>query len=142
MEDTLTFEKAIIEVNEIFKYLDANILNKIPTKLIEEFKKIKNDTYSFQYNTSKTLIEQNISEETKDLLSAIYLRYCADNKTTKELIEICRENDLLAEKKYNVDNLFKKEQKKENENLPAEVNLKKSFFTKIINKIKSFFKRK
>lgn len=142
MENTLTFEKAIIEINEIFRYLDANILNKIPAKLIEEFRKVKNEEYKFEYDTSKPLIEQNISEETKDLLSAIYLRYCADNKTTKELIEICRENDLRAERKYSVDNLFKKEQNEENVNLPVVVKPKKSFFAKIVDKIKSLFKSK
>ena len=141
------------EVDEIFNYLSLELLEKIPKKLRDATKKYKNEDYVFKYDVTKSLEQQNIHEQTKNFISAMYLTYICSDEKKENLISICKNNDLEKEKtvrdKYNPDNIFKLkkesiekiEEVKEIENNTLLVEYKESIISKLFNKIKSFFKK-
>ena len=151
MENTvINSTNVFVEITEIFKYIEKDILEKIPQKVRDEIKNNCNPNYRFEYDPRKSLNEQNIKEETKDLLSALYLMYCCDETTKNEILKICKENEdsynrELAEK-YSYEKLFKNRKKathiiEDDTITDLVVHKEENIFTKIINKIKSIFKR-
>ena len=139
-------DRLIVETQEIFKYLDRNIYNKIPEKIrsiINEYK----GKYEFTYDIDKELNEQNISQPTKDLIVGLYYRYAASEESKKIILNniekyenetIKKENEL--NEKYSADKLFKN--KNESVQEVQSLTIKKdSIFKKIINKILFFFKK-
>lgn len=144
------------QVYEILQYLPKEHFEKIPKKMLDEITKNKNMTYKYEYDIDKGLDDTEILEETKDLMSAIYVSYLCDEKRKAEIIEICKENDKRIqeelEKKYSVDNLFKKveketktEENKIENNTTTETTTdlieqqEDKWYTKIFNKVKEFF---
>lgn len=135
------------ELTEIFKYLEKNILEKIPKDLRISIYTNKNPNYNFIYDKTKTLDEQNINEKTKDLLSVLYLTYCCDNNTRDKIMEICKQNEFTYEQqlkeKYSTANIFKNNPqndiKHHNEMMALIEKKQDSFLTKLIRKIKNFF---
>ena len=138
------------QVYEILQYLPKEYFEKIPKKMIDEITKNKNATYQYEYDKDKGLDDSEILEETKDLMSAIYVSYLCDEDRKAEIIEICKQNDKKIqeelEKKYSVDNIFKKPEKEivKEENTVEEqttdlvVAQEEKWYSKIINKVKEF----
>ena len=139
------------ELSEIFKYLDKDILKKIPQKLIDEINKNKNTEYQFVFEEDKSIEQQSIAEETKDLLSALYIMYCCDEDNKEEILRTCKENEEKYYKqqaeKYSYENLFKNKEKSiTNENVIDEQECvemveykEQKWFQRILSKIKSIF---
>ena len=128
----------------VLKYLDVNFVSKIPDDFINELKKLaKKSTLTVKIDKDKKLKEQDISEETKDLISLIYYTYIATNEEKEEIEKIWNQNEELYQniirEKYNTDNIFKKnvikDSKQETLNLPSIVQ-KENFIKKIINVLK------
>ena len=149
MEDN--YSKAYKEVVEILKYVPEESVNKIPKEMLKMFNANMDNSYEFKVDTSKDFDEQNILEETKAIFANIFRDYWA-TPYQKERIEAKekQDRDRLEEEKrqnYNPDDIFKKkqvnlEEKEEvvenySENLPIEV--KESFYKKIINFFKNLF---
>lgn len=155
MEKTaINTDRLFVETQEIFKYLDKKIYDKIPEKI----KKIINEyegNYKFKYDISKELNEQDILQETKDLVVGIYYKYVADEESKKKIInnileyeEIQLQREKELREKYSVDNIFKgsdiEERNRNNLNdneSQLQIVKKDSLFKIIINKIFSFFKK-
>jgi hypothetical protein len=107
-------------------------------------------SYEFKYDETKTLEEQNISEDAKTILAIIYFRYFAKENEKSELISIMQENDLKDENekniKYNSNNIFEKDTNNSESNINyfeeevSLVNLPEKWYQKIFRKIKEFFK--
>lgn len=152
------YSNVLTETSEILNYFDKSILEKIPQKLIDKIQESKNNEYHFQYDKSKTLVEQKIMQETKDLISAIYLMYCCDGEQRQQLLDICKENERKSmeylNQNYDASELFKnrKENIKENavekiESTENDVNNKiaiieeEKWYNKLYARIKSFFNR-
>lgn len=146
MEDNYT--KAYKEVIEILKYVPEESVNKIPQDIINMFKINMDQNYEFKVDINKGFEDQNLLEETKAIFANIFRDYWA-TPYQKERIEAKEKQDrekYEEEKRqmYNPDDIFKKRQmhteKVENysENLPIEV--KESFYKKIVNFFKSLFR--
>jgi len=149
MEDN--YPKAYKEIIEILKYVPEESVNKIPKEMRDMFEAKQLKTYTFQIDTEKTFEEQEILEETKAILANIFRDYWATDYQKARIIE--KENQDREEwerqkrEKYNPKDIFNniiinqnvQEQLSEeyNKNLPMEV--KESFYKKIINFIKSLF---
>ena len=111
MEDN--FPKAYKEVIEILKHFPKRDINKIPQKLIDLLKRKIDNTYEFHVDMNKSLEEQDLLEETKDILANLYRDYFADEeekanikeKEKKEIEEIEEEK----RRKYPVD-IFKEKE--------------------------------
>lgn len=141
------YAKAYKEVIEILKYMPKDSVNKIPTDLLDTFKKNMDKNYEFKVDISKNLEEQNILEETRAIFANIYRDYWAtpyekDIIQRKEKFDR-QKNEGNKKSKYNYDDLFKKRNNESciveiNDNLPIIV--KKGLCDKILNFIKRILK--
>lgn len=108
---TKEFAEASAEINEIFKYLPKEEVEKIPSKLREFFKEVSSKDYVTNINPNIPLDKQQIKEKTKDIIALIYRNYWCSEEERKELDQKLIENDKKFEEelreKYNPDNIFK-----------------------------------
>ena len=112
MENSTIYPEVATELIEIFKFIEEPILEKIPEKLKEELGKIASKDYKFKIDKTKKLNEQKIRPETKQLLSAIFIKYCCRQEDGEEILIACKDNDMKIEQekreKYNPDKIFEK----------------------------------
>lgn len=104
----------------------------------------KKSKLEVKIDANKKLINQNISEETKDIISLIYYNYFADDKEKNEIAKIWKENDEKFQEEsneiYNIEKVFKSRNKNYiKSELPTVV--KKNWIEKIIEKVKRFFNK-
>ena len=145
---------AFAEIDLILNLLDIKYSSKIPAELRYTFNTQKELNYQKDIDVKRPLTEQNLTKETVSILALLNYQYwCETEEEKNELIKQLIENDRKAEKeyrdKYNPANMFKQEKerlekiveetKAEQQALATKKN--KSFFSKIIDKIKSIFKK-
>lgn len=130
---------AYVEVLGILDLLDEEQKNRIPKKLKEFFENNKNQDYQVNIDSNIPLEEQNLLQETVDILAMLKLNYWCTNEKEKEgLFNLLNENEKKYQeelrKKYNPNNLFKDKESKRviytNEELSI-VKYKESIFTRI-----------
>ncbi len=123
MGNTTIYPDVATELIEIFKFVDEPVLEKIPEKLKEELERISNKEHEFKIDKTKSLSEQKMLPQTKELLSGIFIKYCCREEDGNEILVACKENDVRAEEekreKYNPDRIF--ETRKENKDEVVEV---------------------
>ena len=146
------YNKRLVEVDEILNYLSEEDLMKIPEDVRQLIKENKDKEYTWQYDETKPLKDQNVSRDTIAFLSYLNMEYLLNEKQKqymKQLHEL-NEKKLEEEKaeKYKADDLFKRNKMRQEERVETEqvqeqalVEYKESLFTKIVNKIKDFFYR-
>ncbi len=142
-----------VEINSIFNNMSIDVLNKIPLKIRKFFKNNASNTYSFEYDTTKSLNEQNIKDKTRGIIAILYRDYICDDIEKKEYNDIYTKflNKKEQEKRalYNPKYIFKKakdeicENNYDNENTTylEVINNEPNFIKKIFNKILNFFKK-
>lgn len=143
------------ETLEVLKYFDSAFISKIPESFLRAMKDLASKAIvDVKIDTTKSLSEQNISEDCKDMIALIYYNYVATKPERLEMTEIWQNNEKVYQKalyeKYNPDNVFENtiEERLENgninnkqtENLPAVVE-EKNVIQKIISFIKNIFKK-
>lgn len=145
---TLEYKKSLKELNTILNYMNIEYLNKIPTKFINFINNNMDIDYIPNIDKNIPINKQNLSEDTKVLLSLIYRNYWCDSEIKEKLLQ----EDLREKKKYekelqeiyNPDNLFIKRTLTNTENEEKNVSMvqykRDYWYIKIINKIKQFFK--
>lgn len=153
---TKEFAEASAEINEIFKYLPKEEVEKIPSKLREFFKEVSSKDYVTNINPNMPLDKQQIKEKTKDIIALIYRNYWCSEEERKELDQKLIENDKKFEEelreKYNPDNIFKnnvtttkkeesevKEAKIEQSLVPQETG---KWYQRFLDMVKRWFKKK
>lgn len=99
----------------ILHYFDPNFVSKIPNNVLSglrDLAKKSSNAINTRIDKNKKLNEQNILEETKDLLSLLYYSYIANEEEKQEILKIWNENEILHQKeineKYSIDSIFKK----------------------------------
>jgi hypothetical protein len=145
---------AYAELLEILEFTEDEAVNKIPSKLLNVFKKCALPTYEKHLNPNIPLEEQNLSEKTSALIVLLTLNYwCESEEQKKALKESLKGNDARKEailkEKYSYEKMFNNSQidsstpqikvKEINtENLPMDYS---SFpwYKKIFTSIKNFF---
>ena len=145
----IEYSEAIVEVLEILEYSDDNILEKIPKKLIKFWERNKSKTYKPNLDHNKSIIEMNLKDKTKSILSMIYLNYLCNDAEAKEISSIINHNEEIyqteliknhnfqyLEKEQNISNTINKNTKSTSITI---IENKESIFKKIINRIKRFF---
>lgn len=93
------FNKAFVELKEIMKYFNDEIINKIPNDLKESIENVNENGYHFVYDNSIALYKQNILPETKALLSIIYSDYLCSQEEKEKWDEYDRYEKQLINKK-------------------------------------------
>ena len=142
MED---LNKRLVEVEYILKKLDDEYIKKIPQEIWDYIEENKDKNYVFNYDDNKTLVEQKLNIDTISILTYINMEYLLSQEQKKEMKEILRKDEIIAEqekaKLYNPDDLFKnKKETKEQEVAMVEVKQQKwhkkvfDFFRKILKK--------
>ena len=77
------FNKACKELYICLKNIDDTMYEKIPTKFLKLIIENMDSDYCFCYDYNKKIYEQNLLEETKNLIGYIYYNYWTD-KLEKE----------------------------------------------------------
>lgn len=153
---TKEFAEASAEINEIFKYLPKEEVEKIPSKLREFFKEVSSKDYVTNINPNMPLDKQQIKEKTKDIIALIYRNYWCSEEERKELDQKLIENDKKFEEelreKYNPDNIFKNNvttTKKEESEVKEEkieqslvVQDTEKWYQRFLDMVKKWFKKK
>ena len=148
------YSQVLSEVYQIIEYMEPELKEKIPEKLINQIAEKRDKDYVFKYDTTKSLLDQDMYDESKHLISAIYINYVCDDEEKREILNICSENDKKYEeelrKKYDVNNLFSSNKSSESEekieeygeNISKLIEQKeKGLFAKIWDKIKALFNK-
>lgn len=143
----IDYNKRLVEVDEILNYLPKEDLLKIPKDIRQLIKYNKDKEYVWKYDESKELKNQNLSRDTIAFLSYLNMEYLLNEEQKQLMQQIHQINEKKLERKkeeqYNSHNLFKTKQ-----NIIAEIApipkddlivYKKNIFSKILNKLKSFF---
>ena len=151
----IDYNKRLVEVDEILNYLSEEELMKIPEDIRQVIKENKDKEYTWNYNEEKLLKEQNVCRDTIAILSYLNMEYLLNEQQKELMNEIHRVNEQeKMQKEYSTDNqydyedLFKKKEKTEeieeidSKKEVALIEIKKeTFFRKLINKLKLFFKK-
>lgn len=141
------YYRALKELSEIIKFFPRNEYRKIPKTFINFIEENKDNSYEYIIEHIDDFQNQAMLDETRVLLSIVYRDFIASNKEKKQITDM-EKNELLEEEKrirekYNPDNIFKKRdiQQKENviTNEVAIIRYKESVFIKIKNWIKRTF---
>lgn len=141
------YHKALKELSEIIKFFPRNEYRKIPKTFVNFIEENKDDNYQYMIEHIDDFQNQAMLDETRVLLSIVYRDFIASNKEKKQITDM-EKNELLEEEerireKYNPDNIFKKRDTQQKENVitneVAMIEYKESVFTKIKNWVKRTF---
>ena len=145
------YARAYTEVLEILKHIPKDELERIPKSELQFYEDNCDKNYKYEYNLDLAVDKQAISKEANTVIVALYMNYFANEKQKGIIEKILKQNSIEEEKakseKYDVNKIFEKNQNEHNganksENLPIDIsNNQESFIKKIINKIKSLFKK-
>lgn len=143
----INYKKALVEVDAVLSCLDYNEYKKIPANIIDAIENNKDEEYTYDYDEELEYEDWSLMPETKAILYNILKKYLATEEQRKYLQQKERLGNYKIEsekiKKYNSENLFKKEKevKKVEQEENNELIVKRdSSFKKILEKLKSIFR--
>lgn len=142
------YAEALTEVEMILKIMPEDIIKKISSSFYNYISNNKSDSFQSKAIDDIFIKENELKDETKDILSLIYRAYLCDEETKNKLekqdyLELQQYNEELN-RKYSVENLFKKDTLKTNINEDIkEISLieleNEKWYKKVLNKIKKLF---
>ena len=110
-----SYAKAYTEILEIINFMGDEYRSKTPPKLLKFFEENKDNNYIYKITEINESVTQKFSKETLGLLTLLEYKYWASDSEKellkKSLIENERKYQEELRKKYNPDNLFKREQR-------------------------------
>ncbi len=141
------YKKAYKEVTEILRYIPKEEFDKIPSYIITNMDKEKDNDYNYQITHFDDFENQEMLTETKTILAVLYRDYWATDYQKERIIAKEKyDMNLLEEQKkeqYKTEDLFKNRRKTQNTNESTDVEekalveiKKQNFFVKLILKIK------
>ena len=96
MKQILDKKDVYKEVFTVLSNFNDEVIKKIPNSVFNKIIDLAADSeIKVNIDVTKPLEEQDISEESKNILSLIYYKYIADNDEKKELIKLWDSNDKL-----------------------------------------------
>jgi len=82
------------EVLIVLSYFNEEIIKKIPSSVFGKLLELAADSeLEVNIDVEKSIEEQNISEESKSMISLLYYKYIADDEEKKELISVWKNNE-------------------------------------------------
>lgn len=131
------------EVSVILEYVEPEILKKIPSNIIEYLKNLSIESdKEFEFELGKKLNEQNILEESKDLMALIFYLYIANENEKREIMNSWNYNENqyqeMLKEKYQIN--FKKAEEKVEKIEEKSLIIKKEKGS-LFSKIKEFINR-
>lgn len=144
------YANAYKEVLAVINNLVKEDYEKIPKEYIEFFKINANPDYNFKYDNSKSFSEQNLLDDTKYILFGLFEKFGTTEKQKTKIktfkTSYYTELEKQKRKKYNPNDIFKKNIKKEIEinemqkNMQIAEYIKPKWYQKIYEKIKKILK--
>lgn len=140
---------AMAEILYYFNGIDENEIKRVPTKLMDYFRENATKDYICNFDYNKPLKELNLKDETKALIGMVYINYICDSKEEKQkIISKLNENEAKYQeelrKKYSTENLFKNNEKKQ-DNIEPKTEIieykKDTWYRKIFTVIKKIIHR-
>lgn len=108
----MEYEKCLVEVEEVLNHLDISELEKIPKDIIQVITEKKDKNYTWSYDETKTLLEQELDRGTIAILSYLNMEYLLSDEQKALMEELHRFNEKKASFFYDK---FKKEGNKNDE---------------------------
>lgn len=94
MEKMVDKKDVYKEVLIVLSNFDKEIVQKIPDSVFKELINLAADSeLEVNIDINKSLEEQNLSEESREIISLIYYKYIAEEAEKKDLIKIWDFND-------------------------------------------------
>ena len=133
--------KAFSEVDSFINLLDTNEQEKIPKNLRNICKNEKDKDYYGKIDFTKSIKNQKLMPETITIIAFLNLKYlCKDEHERKKLEKIYRNNELkYRDKKIKEYNNILNNNNSYDEIDNSLTSYKKSFFKRVVSKIKRFF---
>lgn len=98
--NNVSYIKAYTEVNCLLEYLPQSYIDKLPKKLIELIKEQSDKQYNINIDTNKSLLEQNFSKKTKNLIAVIKYNYWSTDEEKQRLKNIFMKMKINIKKNY------------------------------------------
>ncbi len=139
----MEYEKCLVQLDEILKYLSDENLQKIPNEIKESIKSEKDKNYLWKYDESKALNEQNLDRKTIVILSYLNMEYLLNTKQKEFIKRIHDFNEEKLEKEKQESNIFKNNKKSIVQGEVSLIQIKEDkWYNKVFYFIKWIFKRK
>lgn len=139
------------EVYSVLNLLDENDLRRIPEDILFFIKANMSEDVDYM-DKNQSLDEIKVTREAEDMLALLTYHYLCDDTEKVEVNKIMEENEKKHQEelkeKYNPDNVFNNVKSSEEQSNSSTIETseiivtKESFISKIINKLKGFFKKK
>lgn len=143
-------QNAMAEVLHYLKGIKQEDIEKIPENIITYLNENASKEYKCSFDYNKPLKDLKLLNETRGLIGLICYKYWCVTEEQKEVyLTKLKENEGKKQeelaKKYNIDNIFKKQKQKDIENLQKDTESmaitkwKKPMIKRIIDKLKNVF---
>lgn len=139
--------KAYREIYEILKYVPKSEFEKLPTEFINFIERNMARTYDYKVENIQDFEKQEMLEETRIILAILYRDYWAEPEKKQEIItrdkKQIKEKEESDKQKYNMEAVWQATRKQEQatkQQLTDIVPYKESIITKILNRIKRWFR--
>lgn len=140
---SIELKEGITEALDILRHIDKIYIEKIPEGFMNFLKENQLEEYRPNLNHNLKICEMDLKEQTKDILSAIYLNYWCDDDEKLKYTDLLNKNEQIYQdtisEKYNPDKLFANRNKTSTQELMVFNEKPKTIFEKIIAFIKNIF---
>ena len=140
-------KRALAEVYVVLLMLEKEKINQIPQELLDGIKNNRDEEYEVNFDE----LEDNMLPDTERVLATIYAYYLANNEEKKSIFQMIEnEKKQNFKAKYGNNDSFKtnekskikiEESKVQNNENSEMIQVKNSFLSKIMYRIKSWFKK-
>ncbi|MBP3707924.1 MAG: hypothetical protein J6J36_04885 [Clostridia bacterium] len=130
------YRMAYAEVNEILKLSSVEVTNKIPYNFRRKIIKNMDKNYVPNITPKKDFLEQNLMNETYEILKLIYIKYLEPQSPKKEVTEKFNANDIFKDRRASNNQSSIDSEKKSDELIM----INHKWYIKLLNKIKNFFR--
>lgn len=163
---TKEYQEAVTELLNILEYTDEELVKKIPPELVVFWEQNKSEEYVPEIDHNLSLEEMKLKTKTRQLIAMIYTNYLCDSEKKKEIKKLLKDAEEKEKELENIDIFAKDKAERDKLLLEREIERQKrleeqededlqkiyedmsmikevepTIFSKIIDKIKKFFRR-
>lgn len=138
MSMDIKYRRAFSEVLKVLNHSDVKIKGRVPVNFIKFLAENADETYTVTLDCNKKLMEQNLMDESKIILSMIYRDYVCSEDRKEELKKYMEK--IIAENSGKNRRVFENIKENENERPEKELPYEKKEHKKLLDKIMSIFK--
>lgn len=128
---------AYAEIWTILEQLEEKDRNKIPEEILKTIDTNRNKEYNADINLHIPLQEQRLSEMAIEMLCYLEMEYLSTPEQKAELIKVYKQNEERISEELEINKVFDKRKK---EMVPVVIEQEYTWYQKIWNKIKMWFK--